>query len=353
MSDIYRQQYDLSGADKLYDNLTPEAKEAMDKLGLTPENPSSISNFNLDNVFLYFKDFFKSGGTVPIKAGISVFAVLLLASLVEGIGSGIERKGFEGVYTYVCMASIAAIVFLPLFQTILSTANAIKGTGVFMLSFVPVYGGIILASGRVSTGMGFQTLLLTAAQVVVQAASFVITPLIGMYLAVNLASSVSPMIKTAKLSEGLKKTSAFLLTLLLTVFVGILSIQTAISAAGDNITQKTSKVLLGSFVPVVGPVLAESVGTVQSCIGLLRSSVGIYGVIAICFILLPILIELILWRATVIISSAAADMLSLPKLSEFLKAADGVIALLLGIVLMIAVLFIISLTVVSLAGGSA
>ncbi|HHW45893.1 MAG TPA: hypothetical protein GXX17_03160 [Clostridiales bacterium] len=353
VNEIYWQQYALSGAGELYDNLTPEAKGAMDRLGLDPKEPSSISNFNLDNVFLLIRDFFKSGGTVPIKAGVSVFAVLLLAALVEGVGSGVERKGFDGIYTYVCMASIAAIVFLPLFQTILSTVNAIKGTGVFMLSFVPVYGGIILASGRVSTGMGFQTLLLAAAQVVVQAASFVITPLIGMYLAVNLSSSVSPMVKTAKLSEGLKKASSFLLTLLLTTFVGILGIQTAISAAGDNITQKTSKVLLGTFVPVVGPVLAESVGTVQSCVGLLKSSVGIYGVIALCFMLLPILIELIFWRLTVIISSAAADMMSLPRFSEFLKAVDAVVALLLGIVLMIAVLFIISLTVVSLAGGSA
>lgn len=351
--EIYRQQYEISGAGELYENLTPEAKSVMDRFGLNPEDPSTVSNLNLDNVFLLIKDFFKSGGTVPLKAGVSIFAVLLLGSLIEGIGSGVERKGFEGVYTYVCMASVAAIIFLPLFQTILSTVNAIKGTGVFMLSFVPIYGGIILTTGKVSTGMGFQTLLLTAAQVVVQAASFIITPLIGMYLAVNLSSAVSPLLKTAKLSEGLKKTSTFLLTLLLTVFTGILGIQTAISAAGDNIAQKTSKVVMGTFVPVVGPVLSESIGTVQSCMGLLKSSVGIYGMIAICLILLPILIELVLWRLCVILCSAAADMLSLQKMSEFLKAVDAVIALLLGIVLAVGVLFIISLTIVTLAGGNA
>ena len=96
--------------------------------------------------------------------------------------------------------------------------------------------------------------------------------------------------------------------------------------------------------------LSEAFGTVLSSVTLLRSSVGIYGAVACAAILLPLITELLMWRAVLLITSGLAGLFSLPQISGLLKAVDSMMSVLLGIILMVGAMFIISLAVVVTAG---
>jgi stage III sporulation protein AE len=80
--------------------------------------------------------------------------------------------------------------------------------------------------------------------------------------------------------------------------------------------------------------------------------VGIYGVIACAAVFLPILAELVLWRITFNITATVSDLMSVPKISSVLRSADTVLSVLIGIILLTAAMFIISLGVVLAAGGT-
>ena len=172
----------------------------------------------------------------------------------------------------------------------------------------------------------------------------------GGYLAVSVTSSVSPLINQSGIAESIKKIAMWILSFISTVFIGVLGIQTTVSASADTLTMRTAKFILGSSIPVAGTAISEAFSTVTSSMGLLKSSVGIYGVVVLLLIFLPIITELILWRIVLLINTAASDIFSLPKISSVLKAVDMMLALLIGIILTIAVVFIISLTVVITAG---
>ena len=215
-----------------------------------------------------------------------------------------------------------------------------------MLSFIPVFAVIVAASGAPVTSASSSGLLLLATQAVSYFSSFVILPLMGGYLALSISSSVSPLINRSGIAEGIKKIAVWVLSAVSAVFVGILGVQTAVNSAADNLSVKTAKFILGTAVPVAGTALSEAVNTVTASMGLLKSSVGIYGTVAAAAIFLPLIIELLMWRAVLIVTGAVSELMSLPKISSLLKAVDVMISLLVGIMLLTLTVFIISLTVV-------
>lgn len=350
-SDIYSEQYKASGAGELKDSLPEDARDMLESYGLDPEDPGSFSGITTSGAFDIIVDFFTSGGKQPMAAAAATLAVILLCSMAEAFGSGVESKQLSGVFSYISVLAVAVAVLMPMMSTVTHAVSAIKGCSAFMFSFVPVYAGIVIASGKPLTAGGFQPLLLGATQVVSQLANYFLLPVTGMYLALNVSSAVAPGIKLTGFGEGIKKSLTWIISLVMTLFVGLLGIQTTIQSATDNISLKTAKFMAGSFVPVVGSAVGDTLGTVSSCLTLLKSSVGLYGVIALAVILLPVLLELILWRLTLTLTAAAADIFSLSKISELLKAADTVLSFLMVIVLCTALLFIISITVVIMAGG--
>ena len=225
-----------------------------------------------------------------------------------------------------------------------------KGLSVFMLAFIPVFAVIVAASGGAATSVSMSALLLTAAQGVSYISSFAVLPLMGGYLAVSISSSVSPLMQRSGIAETVKKLALWITAFISTVFAGILGIQTAVNSSADTLTAKTARFIIGSSVPVAGGVLSEALGTVTASVTLLKSSVGIYGAAACAAILLPLITELLLWRAVLLITAGVAGLFSLPQISGLLKAVDSMMSVLLGIILMVGAMFVISLAVVVSTG---
>ena len=96
--------------------------------------------------------------------------------------------------------------------------------------------------------------------------------------------------------------------------------------------------------------LSEAVSTISASMGLLRSSIGIYGVVALGLMLLPVIIQLILWRCVLMLNISLGELFSLPKITGILRAVDSMLSVLFGVVLLVGGMFIISLSVVVSAG---
>ena len=103
---------------------------------------------------------------------------------------------------------------------------------------------------------------------------------------------------------------------------------------------------MGSSVPVAGAVLSEALTTVTASMGMLKSSVGIYGVVACAMIFLPLLAELIIWKVTLSLNAVVSDLFSQPKISGLLRSVDAVISVIIGIIILTCAMFVISLSIV-------
>ena len=177
--------------------------------------------------------------------------------------------------------------------------------------------------------------------------SFLLIPVSSVQLSLGISGAVSNGINTTSLNNAIKKASNWILAVSSTVLLSVLSLQTIVSIPQDNIASKTAKFIIGSTVPVVGNTVSEAISTVRGCLKLLSASSVVYGVIAIALIVLPVIIELILWRGCMLLCSTVSEMLNFEKICALLKAIDNVLAFILGITVLMSVLFVISLTVIS------
>lgn len=342
--DTYAEQYRASGTEELDDFLSDGAKDFFESFEIDPEDPDWVNKLTAQNIFSQIFEFLKEGGRGPLKAAAQMLGITVVFAAAN-LSKRLTK--YKTVFSYMFILTTAAGVLLPLFSLISSTAAAIKGTSAFMTAFVPVYAGILTVSGQGMTASGMSFLLLFAAESVELIAAFVIVPLMSAYLGMGLVSPIMPGGGALALGETVKKAATWLFSLSLTVFLGILSIQTAVNADADSAGLRTVKFVLSSLIPVTGGALSESMTTLTSSLKLLRSSVGMYGVLALGITALPVVLELLLWRLALFVSSAAAELFGLKEGVNLFKCADHVLSVLVGMILFTASLFIISLAVVT------
>ncbi len=341
-TDVYKETVESSGVEEINELLPDEVREFFKQNNINLSDADWSKNLTAKSVFSHIWSFFKSGGNAPFESFLSVVAVMIFSAAVKAFTSDGSKlsESLNFIFSIIVSLTIADGVI----GVISASVSAIKGTGVFMMSFIPIYSGIILLSGTPTAASVSGGLLLLAAEIIVQAAAFLIVPLMCAYFGLGLASGVSPLIKDNSLVSTVKNVALWILALVFTAFAGLLSLQTTLSTAADTVGVKTAKFFVASFVPVAGPALSEALTTVTASVSLLRSSVGLYAVLAIVLILLPIIFELFLWRIVIALSSGAANMMSV-KAVGVLKAVDSLLAVLMGMILFVGALFVISISV--------
>ena len=345
---IYKGTLEDSGAQEPEEALPDYARELIDSIGLDLTDINSFDGAG-EGILTATLAIMSDGFKTPLKSLFLILSVILLHCVVTGVWG---KSDVSPVAGYISALAIAAGALFPLVQLLSDTVNATSGISKFMFSFVPVYAGIILAGGAAKTAGSFSGLLMGASQAVSALINSFVVPFISIFLSLSFAGGISEM-KLEGLLSSIKKAAVWTLTLGLTLFCGVLGIQTTITSAGDNLSLKTARFMAGSFLPVVGGAVGEAMGTVGSCIGVLRGAVGAYGVIGILAILLPIFLSLIAWRLVLIAGESSAELFGADMVRGMLKGIGSAVTILIGLVIWTALLFIISLSVVMIAAGGA
>ncbi len=344
--EFLQNQAELSGANELNDALPKDSREYLEEKDINPGDRKWITSISFNSIITDLWNTAKDKFTAPFTCLSLIMAIILLS----GALSSVENSISSTTANFAVAAVSAAVITTPLLSVINSAVDVMQSVSLFMTAFVPVFAAIIAANGQVATSVSMSGLLLGATQVVELVANHFVIPLMCGYLSVNIASGISPLLSKTAFSDAIKKTSYWVMSLMTTVFLGVLSIQTTINASADSLTIRTARFVIGSSVPVAGTVLSEALTTVTASLGILKTSVAIYGVVACCVIFLPLLVELLLWRLCLNVAALVSDVMSVINIGRLLRSIDTAISVLCGIILLTMALFVISLTVVVSVG---
>lgn len=149
--------------------------------------------------------------------------------------------------------------------------------------------------------------------------SSVLLPLILIGTALGIISKVSDKVQIGKISKYFKTSTIWVLGILLTLFVGILSLEGTLSSSVDGITAKTAKAAVSNFIPVVGKILGDAVDTVIGCSNILKNAVGLVGVIVVIGICILPIIKLAILMWAYYIASAIIEPVADEKIVSLLS----------------------------------
>lgn len=348
---LYEEQMEESGAQDLWDSLPEETQELLEELGVEGVGWESLAAVEPQSFFEMLLGFFTGGLSQPLAAGASLLGIMLVCALTNGMKLSFGERQTGSVLGMVGTLCACAVIAPPVISCIQQASTLIEGAGGFLLAGAPVLAGLMLACGQPVSASGWTVFLLAAGNGISLLSSVVLLPVMHIFLAFSLVSAVSPDIRLDSLCGVFAKTVRWVLVLAVTIFTSLLSAQSLISASADGASVKAAKLFAG-FVPVVGNVLGDAMGTVQSCVRLLKSGVGAFGLLAALCIFLPVVAQCLLWIFCCTLCGAAGDLLGQSEITGLLKAASQVLQTLLAIVVSCAVVMLVSAVLIMQGGGS-
>ncbi|MEE0947035.1 MAG: hypothetical protein U0M42_09470 [Acutalibacteraceae bacterium] len=331
--------YSYFETEKIEEALPEDAKEILSEYGI--DSKDITEKLDSKGFLTLVGDFLKNGFNGILGISCSVLSLVLISSLMSSFSTGTTTEAVETV----CLLSCSCVLITGIYSCISAALQTIKGAFAFMTAAVPVYMGLMITASKPVSAASAGGVLLLSCQVMSTVFSFVLTPVMNGYLAVGVCSAFSGEKGVASLMDTLKKAGMWFYSLCTSVFLFLLSVNSVAGSVKDNLVMKTAKFVLGTAVPVAGAALSESASAVAASVNLMRGSVGIYILICVAVIVLPLVCSLIFWRFSMLVIKNVSDILSCFKLSVLFSVCEAVISLLLGFVLLSLALITISMGV--------
>ena len=175
---------------------------------------------------------------------------------------------------------------------IVMTKDAVQNLVGFTQLLVPLLMTLMLATGSITSVNLIQPVILFLITFIGNIFETIIVPIVLVSTSLAIISKISDRVQIDKLAKFLKSSVIWALGIILTIFVGIVSIEGTLSSSVDGITAKATKAAVSNFIPVVGKILGDAVDTVLGCSAILKNAVGIVGVIIVIGICIMPIIKL-------------------------------------------------------------
>lgn len=287
------------------------------------------------------------------KSRAEIISILIIAAL-----SGTLRilKSEEGndvcdIASFSCFI-IMTIAAMRIFSiTIGYGTEIIKDINNFITKLSPIFAALLVSGGSINSATAFHPLLSGAVYIMSLLTNKCILPLVYLSAILGIVGNITPRLQISALTKLIRSFGKWILMATLTVFSGITAIYGFSSPVLDAVALKSVKFAVGSFVPVVGGLLTDTVETVLSGTKLMKNAVGTAGMISIATICIVPILKMAAIKLMLDICAAIAEPLADKPITEMLKDISASIALVIGMVITMSVLFIIQIGIIMGATG--
>ncbi|NWL87408.1 MULTISPECIES: stage III sporulation protein AE [unclassified Paenibacillus] len=282
---------------------------------------------------------------------VTIVLLSIFSMILETLQSAFERKQVSKVAYSICFMVILVLAINSFHVAINYATEAITGMIDFMMAMVPLLFTLLASMGNVATVSVTHPLVVFMVHTVGTLVHTVVFPLLFFSAVLHIVSTLSDKYKLTQLGNLLRTISMSLLGILLTVFLGVISIKGIAGSVVDGVTLRTAKYLTGNFVPVVGKVFADATDTVISASLLVKNSIGLVGVIILLFLCafpaIKILVLALIFNLSAAVMQPLGDAPIVTCLDTIGKSMIYVFAALAAVGLM----FFLAITIMLTAGN--
>ncbi len=335
-------------------NINSFLKDAKEYTGDFFEDVSITDMFNeavqgkINNQTIYKKILKLLGQEVTssLKVLISILVIIVIHGILKSITDSLENNNVSQIIYFVQYILIVTLImsnFTEIIKLVQETANNLVG---FINVLIPLLLTLMVYTGSITTGTVLEPIILFISNFTGNIIANVLIPVVLIIVVFSIISKISERIQIEKISKFLKSSVVWFLGIVLTIFVGVVSLEGTLSSSVDGITAKTAKAAVSSVIPVVGKVLGDVVDSVLGCGVILKNAVGFIGVIVIIGICIMPIIKIGTLSIIYSLASAVVQPVADEKIVKLLDEMSGVFKLLLAILCSLSVILIIGITMV-------
>ena len=231
-----------------------------------------------------------------MRASVAGYAQVLLFLLLVVLLSFFVEKGKAGLLDLAAAGGSALLCWAALAALAQTVCDRLENWRLFLLGFVPVYEGVLIAGGEPSAGAAAGGLFLSGLCLLAQALCSWTPPLLHCYLALSTACCISTEAALSAACRGVGRLFRKGLGWAGRAFAALLGLQRIFTAQLDQTSRQLGELLTGT-VPIIGQSLSAAAGTVLSGMQLLKSGLGFAAIAFLAAEFLPLYMILMLHAA--------------------------------------------------------
>ncbi len=181
--------------------------------------------------------------------------VIIISSIFKSISDGLENKGVAQITYYVTYILIVTIIMKNFSDIIVMMKNSIQNLISFSNALIPLLITLMVTTGNIASAGMLQPIILFIITFIGNFINTILIPIALISVSLSIISNISSKVQIDKLAKFLNNSVIWVLGIVLTLFVGISSLEGSITNGVDALTVKTTKSAVSTFIPIVGKIL--------------------------------------------------------------------------------------------------
>jgi len=289
-----------------------------------------------------------------IAASLKLIALLIMVAIICALLNNLQKafsnETLSDIAYFACYALIIIILARSFYLGVNIARDTINKMTDFMMALIPILIMLIASIGGIAEAAMLDPIIIGTINISANIFSRFIIPLICMTFVLQFVDNLSEDYKINKLTKLLNQVALWTQGIVMTVFVGVVTIRGITSKAMDQVTVKTAKYAVDNFVPVVGKCLSDAISTVAGYSLLLKNSISSLGLIVIVAMLLVPVIKLLIMAFMYKMAAALIEPISDSRLVNSIGAAGDSLILILSCLICVSVMFFIMIAIMASAG---
>ena len=287
------------------------------------------------------------------KLLVTIVLLTIFSMMLETLQTAFERRSVSKV-AYAVAYMVMIILAINSFHVAIGYARDAIGAMIdFMMAMIPLLLTLLASMGSIVTVSVMHPLIIFMIHTVGTVIHTVVFPLLFFSAVLHIASSLSERFKVTQLADLLRNISVGLLGVLLTVFLGVISVRGATGAVTDGAAIKTAKFLTGNFVPVVGRMFSDATDTVLSASMLLKHAIGIAGVVILLFLCVFPAVKILTLALIYNVAAAVLQPLGDSPIITCLQTIGKSMIYVFAALAVVSLMFFLAVTIILTAGNAA
>lgn len=315
--------------------------------GYIKNGEGNLSFKTISNAVVSF--LFKEVKTV-LALSVSIIVIAIICALLKNLQDAFSSEGISNIAFFACYALLIVILSKSFIVSINIAVDVIKDLSDFMSAILPVLVMMIGTIGGFTQAATMDPIVIGATLIIPRIYTTVIIPLILVTFVLEFANNISTENKISNLCKLTKQITIWFQGIILTIFIGLLTVRGITSSTIDAVTLKTAKFAIDNFIPIVGKAFSDAIASVAGYSLIIKNAISSVGLIIIILMMLYPIIKIILISFVYKITAAIIEPISDKRITNSIAAAGDSLILILSCVLSVSLMFFVLLAIMASAG---
>lgn len=280
----------------------------------------------------------------------SIIAIGIISALLKNLQEAFNAEGISEVAFYACYALMIVMLTKTFLISLDMAKDVITNVVEFMSKLLPVLVLMLGAAGGLTQAATMDPIILGATILIPQIYLNIIIPLILSSFVLQFANNMSNGSKLSNLCDITKKSTIWIQGIVITIFIGLLTVRGITASTIDAVTLKTTKFAIDNFIPIVGKSFSDAISSVAGYSLIIKNAIGSIGLVAIILIILYPIIKIVLSSIIFKLSASLLEPIADKRITKSIAAAGESLTLIMSCVLCVSLMFFILIAMMVQAG---